>query len=571
MKLWAFIRASFKHTKRWHLICFTIALVVVADIAYQAYYPQDRAPYSARVFGRSVGGYSYDTIVADLQKQLLDEKVVFKVDDIEVAVLLRELGVEYYIDDMAQNAITYPIEMRWVPTSIWWYHSPVNERLVRISDDVFAKKAGLIAKQFSRSVKNAGIAFEGEKLKITKSQDGREVTVDMLRTRLNEVLQKEMGVIAITPKILKPTVSNAKIADIEMQAKRMLGKRVVFSGDETEKYTPSKQDRAKWFAIDKDKQGAPVLRIDTAKIKEYMSRIQTAEYQAPTSARIRIIDGIQQKREEGEVGSTIDIDAASNAVKKGLMSDRESIDVNMERVRIAPKTQYTREYTSSEAGLRAYVDYTSKNEGVWISFAQIDASGWTADGRAWQSIPSASTYKLYVAMRLAEEIEAGNLSYDTPMLDTDVGGCLERMIVPSTNRCAVHWIGQFGGRTGMTNYVHSKGFSNGTGFTFSDATHTTAGDLRRILIGIDNGTLVRGEHRATLLEKMGRQNYRYGIPAGTNAYVQDKVGFLWDYVHDAAIVHHPRGKYVLVVMTKGYGNYAKIKEITREIEGIVYP
>jgi hypothetical protein len=74
-----------------------------------------------------------------------------------------------------------------------------------------------------------------------------------------------------------------------------------------------------------------------------------------------------------------------------------------------------------------------------------------------------------------------------------------------------------------------------------------------------------------LLEKMSRQLYRYGIPTGVNATrVEDKVGFLWDYIHDAAIVHKPQGTYILVIMTKGY-SYGYIANVARQIDTIMYP
>jgi beta-lactamase class A len=172
-------------------------------------------------------------------------------------------------------------------------------------------------------------------------------------------------------------------------------------------------------------------------------------------------------------------------------------------------------------------------------------------------------------MRVFDDINSGKLTWDTPMLDTTAGGCFERTIVPSTNPCAEEWIRQYG-RQALNDYVHGKGFSGGTGFTFRDATHTTAGDLAKYLIGLNNGSLITGSNRDMLLEKMGRQLYRTGIPAGAKGWAQDKVGFLWDYIHDAAIVHNPRGNYVLVVMTKGY-SYGYIANVARQIDTILYP
>ena len=51
--------------------------------------------------------------------------------------------------------------------------------------------------------------------------------------------------------------------------------------------------------------------------------------------------------------------------------------------------------------------------------------------------------------------------------------------------------------------------------------------------------------------------------------MQDKVGFLEGYLNDAAIVTHPKGKYVMSIITKSQ-SWGKIAEITRKLEDIMY-
>jgi hypothetical protein len=93
------------------------------------------------------------------------------------------------------------------------------------------------------------------------------------------------------------------------------------------------------------------------------------------------------------------------------------------------------------------------------------------------------------------------------------------------------------------------------------------------MIGLDNSTVVKGANRDRLLYNLARQPYKYGIPTGSSVpanQIYDKVGFLWDYVHDTAIVPHPRGAYVMTIMGKGQG-YGGIAAVAREIERIMYP
>lgn len=49
-----------------------------------------------------------------------------------------------------------------------------------------------------------------------------------------------------------------------------------------------------------------------------------------------------------------------------------------------------------------------------------------------------------------------------------------------------------------------------------------------------------------------------------------KLVFLWDYSHDVAVVEHPRGTYILAIMTKG-ASFHTIANITRELEAFMYP
>jgi beta-lactamase class A len=207
-----------------------------------------------------------------------------------------------------------------------------------------------------------------------------------------------------------------------------------------------------------------------------------------------------------------------------------------------------------------------------IVVQQLEGQKWYAAAREHESIPSGSTYKLFVAMVLFDRINKGQIHWSDPMLDTTVSECFDRMTVASTNPCAESWIAQFG-REYINNFAYARGFSHGTSFTTGSATQTTAADLNKYMIGLDNGTLVTGANRSKLLYNLSRHPYKYGIATGSivaSDKVYDKVGFLWDYIHDTAIVSHPKGKYILTIMTKGQ-SYAAIANVTREIERIMYP
>ena len=68
-----------------------------------------------------------------------------------------------------------------------------------------------------------------------------------------------------------------------------------------------------------------------------------------------------------------------------------------------------RDSTNSEAGLRAYVTYATSTQNVRIVVQQLGGEGWSASGRADESLPSASTYKLFVAKMLFAKMDEGTV------------------------------------------------------------------------------------------------------------------------------------------------------------------
>jgi len=170
-------------------------------------------------------------------------------------------------------------------------------------------------------------------------------------------------------------------------------------------------------------------------------------------------------------------------------------------------------------------------------------------------------------MVLMDKIDNNQLTMNDKIGGVSVQECITRMIVNSDNACPEATIAQYTA-SGITEYLREgKGFKDTS--LRGSYVMTSTNDLAKILKGIDDSTLVRGSHRDFLLGLMQRQVYRQGIPAGSNGTVQDKVGFLEGYLNDAAIVTHPKGKYVMSIITKGQ-SWGKIAEITRKLEDIMY-
>ena len=234
----------------------------------------------------------------------------------------------------------------------------------------------------------------------------------------------------------------------------------------------------------------------------------------------------------------------------------------------APTIVYDRSYNHSQKALQSYVDQVTSGKDIEISVKQLTGDGWSASSGTSKSVVSASTYKLFISLILMKKIDAGSISWSDSIQGTTVENCLYKTIVVSANNCAEDWLGQWG-RTNVNNTLYGLGFSTATTFMASDAVHTSAADLQKLLIGLHNKSLFSSDNASRLIGLMKKQVYRQGIPTGSSGTVADKVGFLWNYLNDAAIVYHPKGTYVLVVMTNNQ-SWSKIAEITKKIENIMY-
>jgi len=189
---------------------------------------------------------------------------------------------------------------------------------------------------------------------------------------------------------------------------------------------------------------------------------------------------------------------------------------------------------------------------------------------------AASTYKLYLAGYLMDQKQHGNFSWTS---DNEDG--FSRMIVNSDNDFSEDQISKYG-LNALSEFAKEQGWYAPV-FQADKAAQTTSYGLQLLLEDLEAGTgaFKNASDQAKILDLMGKQVYRSGIPAGAGeadagTVVQDKVGFLDDTNNDAAIVTLPNGqKYILVIMTNGHkqsglSGFPRIAEITKNIQKIVY-
>lgn len=557
--------------KKHHRVLIWVVFFVTAGIiAGQMLYPPERAVPFAMLGNHTVAWKTDVEISQDINQAFQAKKVRITVDDEAAEYTLAETGAEPAAESMALQLTEYPYWQRFIPLSILWQLPHIETITTTYSNQVLEQFVAEQQDRFMIEPVNAGVAIRDGKLVATMDKDGQNISYDKLKQSLLDARVDYEGVvnISLVPEPIPADKQSEDIREVATQAEAALSRSVIIEvGGET--FTPDVDTVATWLTLSETESGQTALSLNPKQIDMYVTELNKQVGESAGQTNIILQNGIEVSREPGKVGKRVDADALKSSLAAYLLRGEGTGTITLSLVDVAPQLIYNRRYTPTEAGLRAYVKDAARDQNANIAVEQLSNGYWTASADGDLSTVSASTYKLYVALYLFDQMKQGKIKWDDPMLDTTVSGCFDRMTIASTNPCAEQWLRDFR-RTNVNKFIWSKGFSKGTTVNDTMAARTTAHDLAKYMVGLERGTLISGAQRDRLLQSLSTHPYRWGVPAGSGGMVYDKVGFLWDYIHDAAIVRHPKGTYVIVVMTQGR-SYGTIAAITREVEKILYP
>lgn len=557
--------------KHHRVLVWVVFLLVVATIAAQMLYPLNRAVPFASLAGKPVGFMPELQLAEQIAGAFPDAKIKLQVGDkVTDEIALVTTGAQQNADTMVRALIDYPFWQRFIPGSILWQRPSVAVWSVDYTPVQLNEFAATQAAALSYAPTNAGLAIKDGTLVAAADKPGRTVEAgEISKALINARPQYGTAtVITVVAKGVAPAKTAGDLAGVKSQAEAALNMPVQIQAN-GQVFTPDNAQRASWLRLAEDQAGKTVFSIDADTLNGYINNVITKQAGKPAGqTNIVLQNGREVSRQTGETGLRVKNEPLVALLTDYLLQGRGRSPFIAEMTDVQPGIIYNSSYTATQEGLQAYISEKAKH-GAWISIQQLDGQQWAAGADDHDSVTSGSTYKLYVALYLFKEMDAGNITWDTPILDTNTDTCFNRMTIASTNPCAEEWLRQFG-RENVNNFVYGKGFSAATTFTHPEAAHTSASDLTKFMVGLEQGTLISGANRDRLLYSLNHHPYHYGIPTGSAGQVWDKVGFVFDYVNDTAIVHHPKGTYVMTIMTKGQ-SYGAIATMTREIEKIMYP
>ena len=553
-----------------HLWWIIPLLGVFCLVVVQFFWPESRARPFYGFGGENIFLISKDEFAEKVQGDFLNSKVVFEFSGEKFEIEFSKIGARPESHNLTESIFAYPMNEKIIPFSIFKPQN-VGEFELVFDETLLEDFLNKYISQREKKPENASISIDQNGEIVVKNDvDGLKILKEELKNSIKsskKVVGENLKIEVSSEKVLaeKKSAGYLKVKGL-VEAK--LSKSFSLSSEQ-KIYTPSRKEIASWISFD-EKDGEIKLAINDENLQKYVNSINR-ELEIPAEKTVvEIVDGREKSRTPGKNGQRISFEKLKQSLEKYFDGEIFYPNFILAYEEVLPSEHKNYSYTNTQEGLQAKVNEIGSRYDVRISLKQLNGAGWEANYRENESTPSASTYKLYVAMKLFDEMNKGSVNWNSGILGTNTKDCFYQMIVVSTNRCAEEWIRMFG-RTNLNNFLYGIGFSKTTTFTAYDAARTNVKDLRNAVEGIYGGRLASGENREILLHFMDIQKYPYGIPKGSNGRVFDKVGFLWDYVHDTGIVEHPRGTYAVAIMTKNSGGYATIAQITRELEAFMYP
>ena len=227
---------------------------------------------------------------------------------------------------------------------------------------------------------------------------------------------------------------------------------------------------------------------------------------------------------------------------------------------------------AKNSSLQAILDsYVAANGSQYSIFVKDLKNGTTASVNADRTMLSASLYKLFVAQRIYQMVDAGTLTYGQTAGNESgsaIDRCLQIMINISDNACGRD-LGSILGWSKQDSALKNAGYTNTTLGNGDNPQLTNSKDVGLLLEHLYNGTLMspNATNRFIELLKDQRVNDRLpkGLPSGT--VIAHKTGDLSGYTHDAGIIYGEKTDFEVIVMSGPWASPENSKPAFGDLAG----
>ena len=555
-----------KHRKK--IIIGFVSVAVVTTVV-QIFWPKDVMLPLSFVGSENISFKNIDSVSDTIKNKISSSKIVLKTENgTKIEVSGESLTKISSINkESLEKQTDYPFTWRFLPFSFIGFRANIDNAELTYETEKLDHFSEEKSADLTKQPENAIFKVDGDKVSIESSKIGATVEASAVENSLKNsaISVLEGQELVVDSKKVEPEIQTDDYTKLKDLAEKAISKNIYFMlpiGNRIDKFATTAEERASLLDVKKDENGNYSLTLKEDEMSKVFSALEEKIKKEPGVTIVKTINGSEVGRTQGISGQGLDFDDFKSQLSGKLFEDDgEQIDLKIKIIQ--PTVRYDRQFTNSNEGLQSYLNEVTNGKKITVSVQQLSGNYWSASSGGDTRMTSASTYKLYIAQYIMNKIDNGQLSWDSNM-----DACFNSMIIRSANDCAENWINTYG-RSNINSYLTSLGY----GSVFSNsgaAASTTANDLKNMLTNLYFGDNFSAGNAQKLKDLMSSQVYRQGIPSGTSSVVSDKVGFLDGVLNDAGIVYHPQGNYVIVVMTEGE-SWAKIAEITRGVEQIMYP
>lgn len=550
----------------WAPLTVIAGLLVFGQLAYQFIFPMSALPLGTTVDGINIGGMTKEAATKKLDTMYSKVKVKVYFGDATVPYktpTAGEIGIVAHNESRLQN-MSYPLWLRFVPTSIWWakdlgsigtvvydYDKTTVDKytLANVGEDCFIEP------------QNASLKLDDGQFAVISAQPGGKCDINKFKDSIKQGTIGKDGFITVRTDINKV---DAPLTD---EIARQLGDELNHNLDKDKKIQaggktttlPSITIKG-WLSFkaiipeakaDGSNPVPPHLAyvIEPDRVRKYFDgTIAASVEKKPGVTKISTTDFTETSHVNGAPGVLIDSGKSIASIDRVVLGRIDTVVVSTHTV--PPTVEYKRKYTPTEAGYMALARQFGEDHGGHFGIKFQEYSGkkpWLGgEYRVNQPFPAAGVEGAYLAYAAQAGIEDGTIQPTDRIAGTsDVTECITAALADQDQDCIDALLNKVTNSVVMQR-MRQLGMNN-TSFSKSTIT-TTAGDLFKFINAFTDRTMPIKKYDS-LTSPMRDIVLRDGLLAGHGSGSIYSVGGASEGYNEAATTQN-KGKYTIVVVSE---------------------
>lgn len=560
------VQAIYRHHLTVRFAAFA-AMLAISSILLQLAYPAQRSLPFSRLENNGFVGFKSEAEIAAKLDGIDSQKITILAKDTSVDISPREMGIALDTPSTFKRLSSYSKTQRLVPFSILAVGAK-NHNMVRHIDD--KKLDDFIARldvATYKAPRDAGVSLKDTKLNIAPAEDGYQYHSAEIKKQLASLNFNDRNPLLLMPEILLPRIST----DIASQKAELMQRRidtplVIWADDKS--LVADAAMIASWIDITAPPdQNSIELTFNKARVAESLRPFAGILETAAKPAVSTFLNGSLAGSVDGSTGRKLLFDELVDQVVRSTDPSTKNIAAQVEPILAKQKT--VQSYSRDNRGMQSLLDRWTAEHGGQYSVSMRTLNGTIqAEINPYQSYPSQGLNRLYVAHLIYGRLAANSLSMTSPTnAGMNVDSCLEQMLVNGNENC-YYALGDIVGWEANSSMLASQGFE-GTALPRGSGS-TTASDSAEWLIKVQGSSIVTSAQTNELINRMSRHSQRSGIPAGSpGILVAETTSTSGGNRQEAGLVFHPRGAYVLSIMSSKNGKASDIAELAAEINRVL--